>query len=34
VPTAATTDLATLAQRFTDEVINAHDVGAPLSELW
>ena len=28
-----TTDLAALAQRFTDEVINAHDVGAPLTEL-
>ena len=31
--TTVTTDLATLAQRFTDEVINAHDVGAPLTEL-
>jgi steroid delta-isomerase-like uncharacterized protein len=28
-----TDDLTTLAQRFTDEVINAHDVGAPLTAL-
>ena len=26
-------DLKVLAQRFTDEVINAHDVGDPLTEL-
>jgi steroid delta-isomerase-like uncharacterized protein len=29
----STDDLKALAQRFTDEVINAHDVGAPLAEL-
>jgi steroid delta-isomerase-like uncharacterized protein len=28
-----TQELHTLARRFTDEVINAHDVGAPLTEL-
>jgi steroid delta-isomerase-like uncharacterized protein len=35
VPTTTTpsTDLKTLAQRFTDEVINAHDVGDRLTEL-
>jgi steroid delta-isomerase-like uncharacterized protein len=31
--TPATDTLKTLAQRFTDEVLNAHDVGAPLTEL-
>jgi steroid delta-isomerase-like uncharacterized protein len=29
----STDNLKALAQRFTDEVINAHDVGAPLTEL-
>jgi steroid delta-isomerase-like uncharacterized protein len=34
-PTRAHTTAATraLAQRFTDEVLNAHDLGAPLTEL-
>src|SRR3954465_15291052 len=31
--TPATDTLKTLAQRFTDEVLNAHGVGAPLTEL-
>jgi steroid delta-isomerase-like uncharacterized protein len=31
--TTTPTDVRTLAHRFIDEVINAHDVGAPLTEL-
>jgi steroid delta-isomerase-like uncharacterized protein len=32
-PSTSTKELHTLARRFTDEVINAHDVGAPLTDL-
>jgi steroid delta-isomerase-like uncharacterized protein len=33
VSATATGDLKALAQRFTDEVLNAHDTGAALDEL-